>query len=171
MSYNNQFVSFGFNLIDDDCFMKKYKNAVPLIITMRRYIVRQKFKGDLGLHEYWKKGYLACSKSYRQLANRTELSKTSVAKWIKMLEKDGALVIEKVKIRSDRIQNVYVLGTHNGAPKPEYREYYFLEERFNKINKIPVIRYEPGSLGDPGRGSLNGTGRGSLGDPYNNKFK
>jgi hypothetical protein len=62
-----------------------------------------------------------------------------VIKWVKELEEDGAVIIKCVNLGNKKKQNVYVLGTHNGAPRPDYRESYFLDNKFqNKQEKSSI---------------------------------
>jgi hypothetical protein len=135
----NQYLSF--EAINDDQFLKTYKSKLTLYFLIKSCVIRKKHDWDfLNIQrKYWKNGYLACSKSYSWLAKKLDCSKSTVIKWVKELEEDGAVIIKCVNLGNKKKQNVYVLGTHNGAPRPDYRESYFLDNKFqNKQEKSSI---------------------------------
>lgn len=127
-----QFVKVDFDLLDNEEFLRKYKSKHMLYLLLRRYIVRRPFNGDLGLHEhFWKNELLASSKSVRWLARKFDMKKTNtIEKWLKELKGDGIFETEKVDVGNHIPQTVYIFGKHNSGAEDDYREDYFVTDRF-----------------------------------------
>ncbi len=124
-----QFVKTYFDLLDGEEFRRKYKSKWLLYEYMKRFIVREHFPGDLGLYEnYWKKGFLAMTKSQRQLAKKFGMKNTNtIDSWLDQLEADHAFEKDKVDVGKPEPQDVYILGIHE-MDGNEHREYYYIDD-------------------------------------------
>ena len=104
-----------------------------LYLLIRRYVVREHFEGDLNLYEnYWKKGILAATKSLRWLAKRFGYRKhyqEQIRQWIKALEQEGLIQINRINVGRKKPQNIFILGSHNSESERDYREYYFIDKQ------------------------------------------
>jgi len=130
MAYDeSQFIMTNFDLLDNEEFLRKNRCKYILYLLIRRSSVRKPHKGDLGLYKnFWKKGYVAASRPVSKLAELLGYkSSSSVRKWIDELVRDKVFVLGEVYVNPGRPQNVFILGIHNSAPKPDYKEYFYID--------------------------------------------
>lgn len=147
----NQFIKTDFDLLDNKYFLKIYRSKYILYLLIRRYVVREYFKGDLGLYRnYWKKGFLASTKSLRWLAKQLgyrNYNQEQVRRWIKALEQEELIQTNKINVGHKEQQNIFILGTHNSGSDRDYREYYFIDKQiygqtmaeFSKVSELTKL--------------------------------
>jgi len=128
--YNDQFIKTNFSLLTNKEFLIKNRCKYTLYLLARKSIIREPYDGDLNLYKnFWKKGYLAASRSVRYLAKQFGYSNSnsSVRTWIKELENDKTIILRSVKVGAGRPQNIFVFGVHNGMMGDDYREYFYID--------------------------------------------
>ena len=126
---NDQFIKTYFNLLTNGDFLIRNRCKYVLYLLTRRFIVRDPYEGDLGLHKnFWKRGYLASSRSVRCLSKLFGYSSSSsIRKWLLELEAEKSVVLKDVHVRPGRPQHIFIFGVHNGMPGEDYREYYYID--------------------------------------------
>lgn len=125
----DQFIKTHFSLLANRDFLIKNRCKYVLYLLTRKFIVREPFEGDLGLHKnFWKKGYLASSKSVGCLSKLFGYnSSSSIRAWLSELEAEKEIVLKNVHVKPGRPQHVFIFGVHNGMSGGDYREYYYID--------------------------------------------
>lgn len=105
-NFNRQFILLDFTDLDNPDFLSFTRSPeFSTYLIMRRHIWRSHDLHYMGLHEYFAKGYLACSLDREKIAEWLNLSLVSVSNDITALTR--RTVIES--LRTGR-QNIFVLG-------------------------------------------------------------
>jgi hypothetical protein len=105
-NFNRQFILLDFTDLDNPDFLSFTRSPeFSTYLIMRRHIWRSRDPHYMGLHEYFAKGYLACSLDREKIAEWLSLSLVSVSNDITALTR--RTVIER--LRTGR-QNIFVLG-------------------------------------------------------------
>jgi hypothetical protein len=105
-NFNRQFILLDFTDLDNPDFLSFTRSPeFSTYLIMRRHIWRSRDPHYMGLHEYFAKGYLACSLDREKIAEWLNLSLVSVSNDITALTR--RTVIES--LRTGR-QNIFVLG-------------------------------------------------------------
>ncbi len=105
-NFNRQFILLDFTDLDNPDFLSFTRSPeFSTYLIMRRHIWRSHDPHYMGLHEYFAKGYLACSLDREKIAEWLNLSLVSVSNDITALTR--RTVIES--LRTGR-QNIFVLG-------------------------------------------------------------
>ncbi|MDQ6733311.1 MAG: hypothetical protein M3Z35_04215 [Nitrospirota bacterium] len=105
-NFNRQFILLDFTDLDNPDFLSFTRSPeFSTYLIMRRHIWRSRDPHYMGLHEYFAKGYLACSLDREKIAEWLSLSLVSVSNDITALTR--RTVIES--LRTGR-QNIFVLG-------------------------------------------------------------
>ncbi len=105
-NFNRQFILLDFTDLDNPDFLSFTRSPeFSTYLIMRRHIWRSRDPHYMGLHEYFAKGYLACSLDREKIAEWLNLSLVSVSNDITALSR--RTVIES--LRTGR-QNIFVLG-------------------------------------------------------------
>lgn len=105
-TFNRQFILLDFTDLDNPDFLSFTRSPeFSTYLIMRRHIWRSREPHYMGLHEYFAKGYLACSLDREKIAEWLNLSLVSVSNDITALTR--RTVIES--LRTGR-QNIFVLG-------------------------------------------------------------
>ncbi len=105
-NFNRQFILLDFTDLDNPDFLSFTRSPeFSTYLIMRRHIWRSRDAHYMGLHEYFAKGYLACSLDREKIAEWLSLSLVSVSNDITALTR--RTVIES--LRTGR-QNIFVLG-------------------------------------------------------------
>jgi hypothetical protein len=105
-NFNRQFILLDFTDLDNPDFLSFTRSPeFSTYLIMRRHIWRSHDLHYMGLHEYFAKGYLACSLDREKIAAWLNLSLVSVSNDITALAR--RTVIES--LRTGR-QNIFVLG-------------------------------------------------------------
>ncbi len=121
---DRRFIMLPFLPIENQKFREKNKNAFTLCLYLYTKVARKPMNDGLFLYEnYYKNNFLACSAPYGLLAGDFGVSKNTVIKWLKELERNELIKIEKINIDKYRKQNIYIVGTHNN-----YEACFFMEE-------------------------------------------
>lgn len=123
-----QFIMVGYSIMDNEEKLKRAANKTMFYLFLRRYAKRKKsYKDKLNIFEnyYVEKALLACSWSQEALAKKFGVDIRTIGRWVKELQNDGAIKIEKIptnNIGRGQYQNVYITGevTDDG-------ETYFLD--------------------------------------------
>ena len=125
---DRRFIMFPFGPIEDQTFRESNQNPLALFMYLVSKIVRKPMKDGLNIFDrYFKNNYLACSMSHGKLAKAFNVKPLTIIRWIKKLEKDELIRIEKINIDKYRKKNVYILGTH-----VNYDFCFFIEEIYTK---------------------------------------
>lgn len=82
---------------------KSLRNQTTLLLYLLQWSGYENRKGLVG--EWYKRGFIAASQSEEQIAFEFQVSERTIKRWIKELEDDGLLLVEK-----SGLCNVYVLG-------------------------------------------------------------
>lgn len=124
-----QFIKTNFDLLENEEFLKNNRCRYVLYLLIRRFAVREPFKGDLGLHKnLWKKGYIASSKSVSTLSRLFGYkSSSSIRKWIEELVTEKTIVLDDVHTKPGRPQHVFILGIHNAMSGEDYKEHFYID--------------------------------------------
>ena len=124
-----QFIKTNFDSLENKEFLKNNRCKYVLYLLIRKFAVREPYNGDLGLHKnFWKKGYIASSRSVYTLAKMFGYkSSSSIRKWVKELIIEKAIVLDEVYTRPGRPQHVFILGIHNAMSREDYKEYYYMD--------------------------------------------
>jgi hypothetical protein len=122
---DKQFIGLTLSLLRSENFRHKLRKGLMLYLYIRSAIVRKKFPGDrLNLsNRYYKKGNLAASISIRKLAKDLGLNTKTVHTYLKDLERNGAIKIDKIRAKDaydNQIHCVYVLGTYSDKRNENY---------------------------------------------------
>jgi len=124
-NFNRQFILLDFADLDNPDFLSFTRAPeFSTYLLMRRHIWRSHQPHYMGLHEYFRKGHLACSLDREKIAEWLRLSLVSVSNDITALSRRQ--VIES--LRTGR-QNIFVLGRwveDDGA----YFEHFFLDRLY-----------------------------------------
>jgi hypothetical protein len=105
-NFNRQFILLDFTDLDNPDFLSFTRSPeFSTYLIMRRHIWRSLDPHYMGLHEYFAKGYLACSLDREKIAEWLNLSLVSISNDITALTR--RTVIES--LRTGR-QNIFVLG-------------------------------------------------------------
>ncbi len=105
-NFNRQFILLDFTDLDNPDFLSFTRSPeFSTYLIMRRHIWRSRDPHYMGLHEYFAKGYLACSLDREKIAEWLNLSLVSISNDITALTR--RTVIES--LRTGR-QNIFVLG-------------------------------------------------------------
>lgn len=126
------FLTEKFDYLDSRDYRLSHRWPPNIFNHLRRKIVRYNTKHDLGLYErFWKRGYLASSKSLRDLAYDFGYSGlTQIRSAVSHFVKRKEIYIADVNVGKAKPQHVYILGIHNGRPQ-NYEELLFTELRFS----------------------------------------
>lgn len=135
-NFNRQFILLDFADLDNPDFLSFTRSPeFSTYLLMRRHIWRSRQNHYMGLHEYFARGYLACSLDREKIAESLSLSLVSVSNDITALTRRQ--VIES--LRTGR-QNIFVLGRwleDDGA----YFEHFYLDRLYvrSKENLISEL--------------------------------
>jgi hypothetical protein len=105
-NFNRQFILLDFTDLDNPDFLSFTRSPeFSTYLIMRRHIWRSREPHYMGLHEYFAKGYLACSLDREKIAEWLNLSLVSVSN-------DITALTRRTVIESQRTgrQNIFVLG-------------------------------------------------------------
>ena len=136
-NFNRQFILLDFADLDNPDFLPFTRSPeFSTYLLMRRHIWRSREPHYMGLHDYYARGYLACSLEREKIAELLGLSLVSVSNDIQALGRRA--VIES--LRTGR-QNIFVLGRwveDEGA----YFEHFYLDRLYvrSKENLISELR-------------------------------
>jgi len=135
-NFNRQFILLDFADLDNPEFLSFTRSPeFSTYLLMRRHIWRSRQNHYMALHEYFARGYLACSLDREKIAESLSLSLVSVSNDITALTRRQ--VIES--LRTGR-QNIFVLGKwidDEGA----YFEHFYLDRLYvrSKENLISEL--------------------------------
>ncbi len=141
-NFNRQFILLDFTDLDNPDFLSFTRSPeFSTYLIMRRHIWRSRDPHYMGLHEYFAKGYLACSLDREKIAEWLNLSLVSVSNDITALSR--RTVIES--LRTGR-QNIFVLGRWV-EDKGAYFEHFHLDRLYvrskeNLISGLLDDRYK-----------------------------
>ena len=117
---DGQFLALPYEkFFDNEELMKKIANKTGLLLVLLRNIVDWNKNEKLNLNQeyYVKRNLLVASISRPRLAEIFGKEKRRITEWVKALEKDGLLKIERITCVDDDDQrikyNVYILGEVN----------------------------------------------------------
>jgi len=126
-SNTDRFVPFPMEVINSQRFREENQTPLMLFFFIASRIVRKHMNDGLYIYEnYYRNETLACSLSHGQLAKAFGVSTRTTIRWIKELEKNELLRIEKVAIDEYRKKNVYIVGTHDG-----FTECFYINEIYS----------------------------------------
>ena len=123
----------------------KFKIATKSVVYefLRAAIIRESFSVKLPVHggnggsriyrDFFKNGKLVSSYSQKNIAECFGFSQQAISRHIKALVKDGFIKLHKRETDMG-IAYDYEFGWYTGEfGKPDYKEYYYLDEYFDKV--------------------------------------
>ena len=121
---DENFVKVPNGAIDSQPWREDNPCASNLLLYLIRRIVRAPMKDGLNIYNnYYRNDWLVCSVPQDKLAKAFNVSVRTIIRWLKNLEKNGSIRIEKIHIDGYKKQNIYVVGTHKN-----YDACLFIEE-------------------------------------------
>ena len=116
-SIDGQFLPLPYKeFLENENLLKKLPNQTTLLLILIKNVVNWKKHEKLNLYENYfiKRNLLAASISRATLAKMMGMSKRRITDWLKSLEQDGFLKIERITCAEDDDRrhkyNVYILG-------------------------------------------------------------
>ena len=102
----------GFNFIDE--VMPKYPRILEFYMYLRRHVIRDDWKdtGGVYIHRDYYKGrnLLVVYKKMAIIEVELKITKKTIIKLVDQLFKLGWIEVEKYKLPSSKVMNIYVLG-------------------------------------------------------------
>jgi hypothetical protein len=136
-NFNRQFILLDFADLDNPDFLSFTRSPeFSTYLVMRRHVWRSDEPHYMGLHDYYARGYLACSLEREKIAELLGLSLVSISNDIQALQR--RTVIES--LRTGR-QNIFVLGRWVESEGAAY-EHFYLDRLYvrSKENLISALR-------------------------------
>ena len=137
-NFNRQFILLDFADLDNPDFLSFTRSPeFSTYLLMRRHIWRSREPHYMGLHDYYAKGYLACSLERERIAEQINLSLVSVSNDIAALQRRR--VIES--LRTGR-QNIFVLGRWV-EEEGSYFEHFYLDRLYTRSKESLISGDKP----------------------------
>jgi hypothetical protein len=135
-NFNRQFILLDFTDLDNPDFLAFTRAPeFSTYLVMRRHIWRSAEPHYMGLHDYYAKGYLACSLEREKIATLLGLSLVTISNDIQALQR--RTVIES--LRTGR-QNIFVLGRWVRDDGANYEHFYldrlYVRDKENLISEL-----------------------------------
>jgi hypothetical protein len=139
-NFNRQFILLDFADLDNPDFLSFTRSPeFSTYLVMRRHVWRSAEPHYMGLHDYYAKGYLACSLEREKIAALLGISLVSISSDIQALQR--RTVIES--LRTGR-QNIFVLGRWVEDEGASYEHFYldrlYVRSKENLISELLVGR-------------------------------